>query len=305
MKNQTILQNNNEHTFKKLPDFLFSDPNYNHISNDAKLLYSFLLNRHGLSKKNQDTYSDEQGIYIIYTRENMAIALKCSTKKVTRLMRELRITGLVRERKMGLNKPNHIYVQTPEKEIETSAATKTPIFHGHDTMSGHEATISAIQNKTNSRTNKIENNNIKHQSSDNADLLKSFQSISNKKKKNEKKNDQQKYIKTQEKVKKQINFDHSFAFSDKDTLKKVKSLIAIMIDVYTTKKQTIRVNCQEMEIEFIRKQFEKIDQTCIDFALESLSRVSTNIRDIRAYLRTTLYNTLDVAEMYFQTSTGL
>lgn len=105
---------NNCTKFIKLPDFLIHDDNYCGLPNDAKILYSLLLNRSALSEKTG--WKDEQGVYIIFTRENMAKEVGCSLRKVSYLVKELRLKNLIKEKRRGLNKPNHIYVQQPNDE---------------------------------------------------------------------------------------------------------------------------------------------------------------------------------------------
>ena len=52
-------------SFTQLPNFLFEAPTYQPLSNEAKLLYAFILRRADLSRKNG--WADEYGrIYLYY-----------------------------------------------------------------------------------------------------------------------------------------------------------------------------------------------------------------------------------------------
>lgn len=60
--------------FLKMQKFLFIEPFHSQLSNDAKLLYSYLADRHQLSVKNN--WVDENGDVFIYcTREAMGKVL--------------------------------------------------------------------------------------------------------------------------------------------------------------------------------------------------------------------------------------
>lgn len=139
---------NTAKTFVKLPDFLMHSELYCNINNDAKILYALLLNRSTLSEKTG--WKDEHGVYIIFTRENMAKELGCSLRKVSYLVKELRKVKLIKEKRFGLNKPNYIYVQQPilenvssEKQnnksaIKTVNTTQTFNLSGHANIASQD-----------------------------------------------------------------------------------------------------------------------------------------------------------------------
>lgn len=80
--------------FYRMPKAIDTDVKYKDMSNDAKLLYMYLLDRSSLSQKNG--YTDENGwVYVYFTRKTMAQRLKVSERTTVRLMRELRELALV------------------------------------------------------------------------------------------------------------------------------------------------------------------------------------------------------------------
>ena len=76
-----------------------------------------------LSIKNR-WFDEEDRVYIIFTVEEIAELMNCGTQKAVRLLKELdseKGIGLVEKRRLGLGKPNVIYVKNfmvkqPEKE---------------------------------------------------------------------------------------------------------------------------------------------------------------------------------------------
>lgn len=89
-----------EHTYYQMPQELFDNKKYKSLSIEAKVIYSFLLNRMNLSKINK--WTNEKGeIYLIYTRKEIQNKLNLSDKPVTRAFKELRETNLIKEERQG------------------------------------------------------------------------------------------------------------------------------------------------------------------------------------------------------------
>lgn len=111
---QSVITN----TFFQMPKFLFNG-DFEGLSNDARVLYMLLRDRHGLSVKNK--WYDENGdVYLYYKRENMESALRLSERTVAKIMASLRHFGLLEEVKQGQGKPNKIYlyaaISEPDKK---------------------------------------------------------------------------------------------------------------------------------------------------------------------------------------------
>ena len=92
----------------QMPKWLFNDE-FSKLSNDGKVLYSVLRDRHRLSLANK--WVNENGeIYFLFSRENMADMLGCSIKSAIKYFKELLKFNLVEETRQGINKPNIIYL---------------------------------------------------------------------------------------------------------------------------------------------------------------------------------------------------
>ena len=66
----------------QMPRWLFSDPRYADMSLDAKVAYTFLLNRFQLSRRNG--WTNEQGeVFVIFPRKELAKELRICEKRVT------------------------------------------------------------------------------------------------------------------------------------------------------------------------------------------------------------------------------
>ena len=97
-------------SFYRLPKALFVDTRFRGISAESKILYGLLLDRMGLSVKN-DWTNDTGRVYIIFTTEEIMEALYCADNKATKLMKELEGVGLIERKRRGLGKPSLIYVK--------------------------------------------------------------------------------------------------------------------------------------------------------------------------------------------------
>ena len=91
------------------------------LSQTAKLLYTLLLDRATLSKKNN--WVDSQGrIYVIYPLSNLAKDLGCCVSSVTRSFAELEKAELAKRVRSGFSKPSHILLKVPHT-VQNCAVT--------------------------------------------------------------------------------------------------------------------------------------------------------------------------------------
>ena len=105
-------------SFTQLPNFLFEAPTYQPLSNEAKLLYAFILRRTELSRKNG--WADEYGrIFLYYPICEVVALLRCGRQKAVNTLRELQYAGLVEIQKQGCGKPNRIYPKSYEAVSNT------------------------------------------------------------------------------------------------------------------------------------------------------------------------------------------
>ena len=94
--------------FYPLPQFLF-EGECKKLSNDARVLYSLLKNRHQLSIKNE-WYNEKKEIYLIMKREEMESMLGLSAPTVRKALEELKSLNLIEEVRQGVNKPNLLFL---------------------------------------------------------------------------------------------------------------------------------------------------------------------------------------------------
>ena len=102
-----------QYSFYRVPKVLFTAECFKSLSCEAKVLYGLMLDRMSLSIKNR-WFDEEDRVYIIFTVEEIAVLLNCGTQKAVKLMKELddnQGIGLIEKKRLGLGKPNVIYVK--------------------------------------------------------------------------------------------------------------------------------------------------------------------------------------------------
>lgn len=93
----------------QMPRWLFSDPRYSEMSLDAKVAYTFLLNRFQLSRRNG--WINEHGeVFVIFPRKALAKELRICEQRVTAAFKKLVELKLVWEKRCGRGDANQIYL---------------------------------------------------------------------------------------------------------------------------------------------------------------------------------------------------
>ena len=99
----------------QMPRWLFSDPRYAGMSLDAKVAYTFLLNRFQLSRRNG--WVNELGeVFIIFPRKELAKELHICEQRVTAAFRALKELNLIWEKRCGRGDANQVYLATVEPQ---------------------------------------------------------------------------------------------------------------------------------------------------------------------------------------------
>ena len=89
-------------SFYRIPKILFTDETLSGISVEAKVLYSFMLDRMSLSVKNC-WFDEENRVYIIYTIDDILCDFGCAKQKALKLLDELEtVSDLLNANDRGL-----------------------------------------------------------------------------------------------------------------------------------------------------------------------------------------------------------
>lgn len=264
-------------SFYRIPKVLFTEERFKSVSAEAKVLYSFLLDRMSLSAKNgwQDK---ENRVYIIFTIEDIMEAMGCADQKAGKLLYELESKcGLIERKRQGLGKPNLIYV----KNFVTPSESRFLNRENHD--SG-EVKITD-QEPLKSRSNNTENNNTERSDTDSFPFT-SFREDHGRESKRSDVNQRDRY---REIISENISYgillqDYPL---DRDILTEI---LELMVDTVCTTRSTVRISGDDKPAEVVKSQFLKLDSEHIRFVMDGLKDNTTRIRNMRQYLLATLYN---------------
>lgn len=145
--------------FLKIPKAMFANAKYTVLSSDAKLTYALLYDRLSLSKLNGWINEDDE-VFLIYTREEVAEDLGISYKKAISAFKELTDASLITEQRCGRGMPNKIYIVKPE----LSVADAQEYVHSENLRTAKSACLE------NAEENDICENGISEEDADNYDI---------------------------------------------------------------------------------------------------------------------------------------
>lgn len=85
--------------------------------------------------------------------------------------------------------------------------------------------------------------------------------------------------------------------ADKPYLEEIKTII---VDTICSNAKNIRINQTDMPQEVVKSRFLHLNDGHIEYVLSCLKKNTTQVRNIRAYLLTSLYNSLSTMSSYYQ-----
>lgn len=282
--------------FYQMPKFLFDGVLKKGLSNDAKVLYSLLKDRHELSLQNNWVNEDNE-VYLIYSRSNMQEMLGISDKTVKKAVDQLKKYGLMEEERLGFNRPNRIYLTAVT--LENRGVGDSPIPDTEDLRfrsrrnSDSRTGDTPIHDTENFRPNDTDSNNTDSSDTDPNHINPS-----------EEKNDGYDVIELQRGYEKLIkeNIGYEYLIQNKIGWRDdVESIIRIMLDVCSmSEDSSVKVNGRPMSVGVVKSQFLKIDSSHIEYIMGSLEENPSDVRNIRAYLITTIYNAPNTISQYYR-----
>ena len=284
-----------QYSFYRIPKRLITGDEFQETSTEAKLLYGLMLDRLQLSIRNQWLDSLNR-VYIIYTVEDIMADLHCGNQKACKLLSELENkTGLIKRKRQGLGKPSLIYVlkfstSCPQNDLEshfktcenhTSGDVKTTSLdmwksHGNNTDFNKPE-----YNKTNPiypgpASAKI-TVSVDGMGRDEMDVRRSYERYFR----------EHLYI---DDLKQSYPYDHG----------RIDEILELLVDTVCSTAKTIRCAGEDRPAEVVKSRFMKLDYGHIQYVLDCIHDNTTDIRNIKAYMLTTLYNAPITIDHYYQ-----
>ena len=302
-----------QYHYYQIPQILIKDCYFKNLSTDAKLLYGIMLNRMKLSQK-KGWLDDESRVFIYFTVEEVKEELNCGKNKAINLLAELDVKkgfGLIERKRQGMGKPDVIYVRHFARAIsETGGDNADEDFPEHEEDDSSEDTEDCDSDSSDEFFPGFEN-----QTSGSLEIkpptLNSNHDVSNPD--FSKKEDISIYpsLVPVESSPQQIDkMDSSpfclvreqISYEDLCLLfkrKRIDEIVEIIVEIMTSQKAEITISGESRSIDTVQSRFLKLTYDHIDYVLRSLEDVSTDIRNIRAYLMASLYNAPTTMENYY------
>lgn len=96
-----------------------------------------------------------------------------------------------------------------------------------------------------------------------------------------------------------IEYNHLLRQYGRERLNEV---VELMLEVVCSKRPYIRVAGDEFPREVVKSRLLKMDSTHIEYAFDCIDKNTTQVRNIKAYLLTTLYNAPATMDSYYRTA---
>ena len=272
-----------QYSFVRVPKLLLQHEAYQRISSEAKLLYSLLLDRVGLSHKNG--WRDKQNrIYIIYPIAEVMEEMNCGKNKAVQLLDELeQKAGLIERKRQGLGKPNLIYVKSFFRTVDNFGERHFLKFENQTSgglnIKPQEVSESNPTNTDNKKTdiNQTDLSFLPGRESKRNDAYAQYEA----------------YFREELEIPILIQGNPR----EKETLEGILDLLA---ETCSSKRKTIRIAGDDKPIEIVKNRLMKLNSLHIQYVLDCLKENTTYVRDMKQYLLTTLFNAPVTIDSYYQ-----
>lgn len=302
-----------QYSFYRIPKMLFTAECFRSLSCEAKVLYGLMLDRMGLSIKNR-WIDEEDRVYIVFTVEETAELMNCGMQKAVKLIKELdaeKGIGLIEKKRLGLGRPNVIYVKNfmireepilPEKE-ETAGENRTDNNHngGVVKITNQELLKSQFKNDENHNSGivkttiqefpKSQPNNTEFNKTDfnETNLINPYPSDT---------------IRQMERYRTAIrnNISYECFLSNRGCWKEeLDELVELMVDVMMMPDHAVlRIAGAERPAALVKERFLKLDDSHISYVLACLQGNTGKVGNIKAYLLASLYNAALTIDNYYR-----
>lgn len=273
-----------QYTFYRIPKVLFTDPGFRRITADAKILYGLMLDRMGLSIRN-NWLDEQERVFIYFTLEEAMDAMCCGHNKAVSLFTELDKVGLIERKKQGQGRPTKIYVKNfiRKEEVKTSENRKSSLPESGTLDFRKSDTINTNKNKTDlSDTDPSIYPAVRPPedrpptAADTMDTIRAYREI----------------------LKENIEYDHLRKNLGYD-YELLNEILEIMVDTVCSTRKMIRIGGEDFPKEVVKSRLLKLDSSHIEYVISSLRENTTKVRNIRAYLLTSLYNAPTTINSYY------
>ena len=100
-------------------------------------------------------------------------------------------------------------------------------------------------------------------------------------------------------IKNNIEYEH-YSIYKNELISDIDNLLDLMVDVCIQEKGTVNISGYPKSVEIVRSQFLKVNSSHIEYIIDSLHDNPSDIRNIKNYLLTTIYNSVFTKEQFYR-----
>lgn len=323
--------------FYRIPKVLFTDDYFRNLSSDAKVLYGLMLDRMALSIKNR--WIDESNrVYIIFSLEQVMKYMNCGRDKGMKTLAELdtkKGIGLIERVKQGFGKPDIIYVKSfvmkkKTEAVEPETEGREPQFDEVGTADLSQSEKSTYRGRKNRPTvvdktdlsgsekptyrgreyrspevGKTDPNDTYYNNTDLSDNDRNnihlINPLSEEIKRQNGRMDGMDVINAYTAiVKDNIDYDTLIQECRLGDQQYIDEMVELIAETISFKRENMFIGNVEYPYQFVKNKLLKVDSSHIQYVLECLHDNTTKIRNVRAYLLTSIFNAPSTINHYYQ-----
>ena len=302
-----------QYQFYRVPQALFTNEKFSKISCESKLLYGFLLDRCGLSRKSK-WFDNDGKLYVFFKQEEAIEKLNIGKNKAVKIFDELERTGLIIRKKQGQGKPTKIYVCNFTKEIavkqedQTSAENtekevKTPENRESDFSVTPKSNQTEVKTPKNGKSKLSKTGSQYIYSLNQTEINHTNPSIYREQEtKQTSETDgwtDDEITECEEFIK--MNIDYNDLLREGVSPNTLDMIVDIMLEAYNPLNEFIKIQGQSVKRTIALRQYEKLDSDHIRYILDSINEEARKkkIKNMRPYLKSCLYNAPHSMDMYY------
>ena len=299
-------------SYRKSPQYIYTNEKYNKISDGAKLLYTALINRLSMSLKN-NWHDDEGRCYVYYSLVDVMNDFGWGRGKAVRVFAELDKktgVGLIDRKRIGLGKPSVIYLPKIESDTysvgesadknetdvtfepeESDVKTESVKDLNTDFMKFENETSKSIETESSKFPKQdSNNNNINKKDLNNKYFNNINHSVCNEGPDISEYYFQKMYYESV--IKENIGYDQKRL---RIPLTRIDEIIRIMVGAMCSSEIFVKIGNMIVPREELRQRFLEIEDVHIENVYREYCKINTPIKNISGYLITALYNAFDTA----------
>ena len=317
-----------QYVFYRIPKVLFTEPHFKKLSNDARVLYGLMLDRMGLSIKN-NWHDEDNRIYIYFTLEDIQEYMNCGHTKGVKITAELENISLIERVKQGQGKPTKIYIKKFFTEDSKSYQQKNKSYPQSYQQGSQDFPKGEMQTSANEKSRlpqngsadfqKTDTNNTKYNNNDfnnnvfNKSMSKSMSCPVTETEFNNNYdydydsdydddcsdnieyplnsffNKDNRQKQIENCLKDQINYKYLIS-GDLVDKSEVDSLIFIITEALLTNSPTIRIDGEDKPSSVVKSVLSKVNNCTVIYTINKFKEQKHPIRHKKSYLLTCLYN---------------